>query len=133
AKEVIENAGRFFLFNTGRVALMKNELQEAREFAAEYQNKAEAADNTFQIWLAHQLNGRIAMKEEDYARAVEEFNQANLQNPYNLYRLALAHEADGQGDMARESLEKAVHHNTLNSMQYAFVRHRAKEKLDQVM
>jgi len=55
-----------------------------------------------------------------------------MQNPYNLYRIALAYHKLEQHDMAKEYCEQAANHNTLNSMQYAFVRHEAQKMLDKM-
>ena len=61
---------------------------------------------------------------------MDALGEANLQNPYNLYRLALAYEGLGDKSAAKEYCEKAAHHNTLNSMQYAFMRHKAEKMLE---
>ena len=71
----------------------------------------------------------IFMKKKDYEQAISSFQQANLQNPYNLYRLAEAYHAAGQQAAAEDYFSEAADHNTLNSMQYAFIRHQASEKM----
>ncbi|MGB6123355.1 MAG: tetratricopeptide repeat protein [Bacteroidota bacterium] len=124
-----ENAQQGFRFNSCRVALMKGNLDKAKQLNLEYLKKAEEKKNTFQIWAAHQLKVMIALEEKDYKVAVDALGKANLQNPYNLYRLALTYEGMGDKAAAKEHCEKAAHHNTLNSMQYAFMRHKAKEML----
>lgn len=110
------------LFNLSRVALAKNDLAGAKKHAQEYKKQAEARNNRFQIWAAHQLGGMIALAEKDYAAAVAELQQSNLQNPRNLYRLALAYEGKGDKQKAQEYFEKVKNYNALNSLQYAFVR-----------
>jgi tetratricopeptide (TPR) repeat protein len=129
SQEVKENAKRNFLFNSGRVALMKKDLKKAKADADEYLKQAQTANNTFQIWGAHQLAGMIAMYGKNYGIAIDELKQANLQNPYNLYRLALAYAGAGQKAQAKEYCEKAAKHNTLNSLQYAFMRQKAHDML----
>ncbi|MEJ2051145.1 MAG: hypothetical protein P8Y60_15135, partial [Calditrichota bacterium] len=55
--------------------------------------------------------------------------QSNLQNPYNMYRLAQAYQGNGDIDEAKTYYQKAAHDYTLNSLQYAFVRNKAEQKL----
>ena len=123
------NAERTYLYNAARVAIAKNNIKEATHHGQELMVSAEAVNSTFQIWLAHEVAGMIAMREKDYDQAIDSFHRANLQNPYNLYRLAEAYQAAGQESAAEDYYDQAARHNTLNSMQYAFVRHKAAEKL----
>lgn len=130
SQAVKDNASRFYLFNSGRVALKKKDMKKAKKLAAEFMKKAVEANSTFQIWAAHQLMGMIALQEKDYKTAVDELLQSNLQNPYNLYRLSLAYKAENDMENAKMFFEKAANDNTLNSIQYGFVRHKAKEMLE---
>ncbi len=130
--EVKDNARRAFLYNSARVALMKDDMENSRATAEEFLARVETVRNTFQGWLAHEVLGMIAMKEGKYEVAIREFQLANQQNPYTLYRLALAHQAAGNQDMAREYALQAANHNTLNSMQYAFVRDKARRLADKI-
>ena len=132
SKPVKDNARRFFMYNQARVALRKKDLNTAWEKAAEFMKQAQSVNNTFQVWLAHQIAGMIAMQEKEYETAIRSLQQSNMQNPYNLYRIALAYHKLEQREMAKDYCEQAAHHNTLNSMQYAFVRHQAKKMLDKM-
>lgn len=121
------NNKRFSLFNTAYVALKKGDLSAAKATTEEFRKKAYDINNTFQIRLAHQMAGMIALEEKQYDRALEELEKANLQDPYNLYRMALAYEGKGDRTRAMEMYKKVANHNTLNSMNYAFVRNKAKQ------
>ena len=132
SEPVKNNAGRFFLYNQARIALRKKDLKTARDKAGEFMKQAQSVNNTFQVWLAHQIAGLIAMQEKDYDTAVNSLEQSNLQNPYNLYRVALAYDKLGNKELAKDYCEQAAHHNTLNSIQYAFVRHKAQKMLDKM-
>jgi len=123
------NNRRFAPYNAAYVALKKKDLATAKANAEEYQKVAYEAKNTFQIRLAHQMNGMIALKEKEYDKALEELQKANLQDPYNLYRMALAYEGKGDQKQATEMFTKVANHNTLNNMNYAFVRTKAKQAL----
>ncbi len=126
---VKENARRGYLYNAGRVALMKKDAATAKARSEEFRAQAEAAKNTFQIWLAHELAGTIALAEKNYDQAIEHLQQANLQNPYTFYRLALAYEGKGDMNKAKELCTKAARFNALNNLNYAFMRMKAEQKL----
>ena len=128
-KEVIDNAERFYLYNSGRVALKKGNLQVSKQKSDQFMAAALKMNNTFQLWLAHELKGMIAFSEKDYTTAIKEFNQANQQNPYIFYRIAIAYEKMGDTQSAQKYYEKAATHNTLNSLNYAFIRTKANEMM----
>ena len=107
-------------------------LQKARNAAAEFMKQAQSVNNTFQIWLAHEVAGMIALEEKNYQDAILHFEESNLQNPYNLYRMAVVYEKAGDKENAKDFCERAVNDNTLNSMQYAFVRHTAEKMLEKM-
>jgi len=127
--EIKDNIRRGLLYNAGRIAIAKNDLVKAKNLTAELQKQAGLVNNTFQLWLVHELAGTISMVEKRYTDAVNEFQLANLQNPYNLYRLALAYQAMGDKALARDFCQQAADHNTLNNPQYSFIRHKAKTLL----
>jgi tetratricopeptide (TPR) repeat protein len=129
---VKDNARRFFLYNEARVALKKGDLKIARDKAAEFMKQAQSVNNTFQVWLAHEVAGLIALEEKNYQEAITHFEESNLQNPYNLYRMAQAYQKSGDNEMAVDFLERAANDNTLNSMQYAFIRHKAQEMMQEM-
>jgi len=124
-----ENAKRGQLYNAGRVALMKKDLATAKAKAEEFRAQSEAAKNTFQIWLAHELAGSIALAEKKYDQAIQHFQKANQQNPYTFYRLALAYEGKGEVKNAKESYKKAARFNALSNLNYSFMRKKAEQKL----
>jgi tetratricopeptide (TPR) repeat protein len=129
-EEVKDNTKRFFLFNSARAALKKGNLEDAKARAEDYRQAVEAVRNPFQVKLAHQLAGQIALQEKDYDRALEELQKSSLQNPYNWFRMALAFQGKGDKEKARELCERAAGWNALNSLNYAFMRHKAAKMLD---
>jgi tetratricopeptide (TPR) repeat protein len=70
--------------------------------------------------------GLIAMEEKDYEKAISELQQANQQNPYDVYRLSQAYQGKGDAAKAKEFAQKAANFNSLPAIQYAFVRTKAK-------
>jgi tetratricopeptide (TPR) repeat protein len=130
SKEVKENVDRGYLFNIARVDLMKKDFTSAKAKSENYREKVEAINNPFQIRLSHQLAGMIALEEKEYDKALEELHQADQQNPYNIYRIALAYRGKGDIEKAKELSMKAAEFNVINSLDYAFVRKKAKLLLD---
>jgi len=127
SEEVKDNTRRGYLYNTARVALARGDIAGARAAAAEYQRRVEAINNPLQIKLAHQLAGMIALAEKDDDTALTELEQANLQDPYNLYRLGLAYQGKGDRMAARDHFRRAADFNALNNLNYAFIRRQARE------
>ena len=129
SEQVKDNFRRVYLFNAARAALKKGDIETAKAKADEYRQQVEAVRNPFQIKLSHQVAGMIALEEKEYGKALEELQKASLQNPYNWFRMALAFQGRGDMDKARELCEKAAKWNALNSLNYAFMRHKAEQML----
>jgi tetratricopeptide (TPR) repeat protein len=125
SQEIKDNATVFHHYNLARVALGKKDLATAKSEAEAFRQGTEAAKRPLQIKQAHQLLGMIALEEKDYAKAVSELQQANQQNPYDLYRLCQAYQGQGDGAHAKEFCGKAANFNSLPAIQYAFVRTKA--------
>src|SRR5437870_6559954 len=87
SQEIKDNARLFHHYNLARVALGKKDLATAKTEAEAFRKGTEAAKNPAQARQAHELVGMIALQEKDYDKAVSELQQANQQNPYDLYRL----------------------------------------------
>jgi tetratricopeptide (TPR) repeat protein len=125
--EVKEDAKLGDHYAMARVALKKNDLGTARSEAAEYLRGAEARHNEFRIRQAHALNGMVALQEKNSEQAIAELAQANQQDPYVLYMTALAFQRSGDVGKAKELSEQAANMNTLPTLDYAFIRMKAKK------
>jgi tetratricopeptide (TPR) repeat protein len=125
SQEIKDNAKLFQHYNLARIALAKKDLATAKTEAEAFRKGAEAAKNTFQTRQAHELAGMIALEEKDYDKAISELQQANQQNPYDLYRLCQAYQGKGDGNQAKDFCKKAAEFNSLPQINYAFVRRRA--------
>ena len=125
SQEIKANARFFQHYNLARVALGKKDLATARTEAESFRKGTEAAKNAVQIKQAHQLLGMIALEEKDNDKAVAELQQANQQNPYDLYRLCQAYQAKGDANQAKDFCKKAAEFNSLPAMQYAYIRRKA--------
>ena len=127
--EVKENAKRITLYRQGRILLRNGKVAEAKDIAMKFSKEANTANNTFQIWLSHDLNGIIALNEQNYKKAQEEFMNSNQQNPYTLYNLAVAYAGENDKEKAKELCAKAANFNALTSMNQAFVTKKAKDMM----
>jgi hypothetical protein len=71
------------------------------------------------------LQGRDLNEKLLIHKAVAELQQANQQNPYDLYRLCQAYQAKGDATQAKDFCKKAAEFNSLPAIQYAFIRKKA--------
>ena len=128
SQEIKNNATLLHHFNLTALAIGKKDYAAAKTHADEYRQGAEASKNPVQVKLAHELTGRIALAQKDYDKAIAELEQANLQDPRNLYRLGQAY--DGKGDHAKgqEFFGNAAKFNSLPALNYAFIRAKAEKQ-----
>ncbi len=127
SQEIKDNARLLHHFNLSALAIAKKNYPAAKTHAEEFRTGAEASKNPLQIKFAHELAGRIALAEKDYDKAITELEQANGQDPRNLYRLSQAFQAKGDSATARDFLKKAAGFNSLPQLNYAFIRARAQK------
>jgi tetratricopeptide (TPR) repeat protein len=129
ADEVIQNTKRNYLYNIARVAAKEGKVKLAKARASEYKKQAVALENPFQIRLAHELDGIIALAEKNYKKAIKELEKSNLQDPCNIYRMAQAYQGKGQATKAQEYCKKAAEYNPLNNLNFACVRNQVENML----
>jgi tetratricopeptide (TPR) repeat protein len=120
--EVKENAKLLHRFNVARVAIATKDLATAKREGDAFLRESQARKNSFQIRLGHEVAGRIALEEKNYAGALAHLEQANQQDPYNLYRMGLAYEGKGDRAKAKEMFRRAADFNQLPTLNSAFAR-----------
>jgi tetratricopeptide (TPR) repeat protein len=125
SQEIKDNTKLFQHYNLARVALGKKDFATAKTEAEAFRKGTEAAKNPVQTRQAHELVGMIALEEKDYDKAVSELQQANQQNPYDLYRLCQAYQGKGDASQAKDFCKKAADFNSLPQINYAFIRRKA--------
>ena len=125
SQEIKDNAKLFHHYNLSRVALAKKDLATAKTEAEAFRKGTEGLKNPFQTKQVHQLFGMIALEAKDFDTAVAELQQANQQNPYDLYRLCQAYQGKNDAGKAREFCGKAAAFNSLPQLNLAFVRAKA--------
>jgi tetratricopeptide (TPR) repeat protein len=127
SQEVKDNARLQQHFNLAVLAIAKKDYATAKTHAETYRQGAEASNGAFRIKQAHELAGRIALAQKNYDLAVTELQQANHQDPYNLYRLSLAYQAKGDAAQAHEFIKKAAEFYSLPQLNYSFIRAKAQK------
>jgi tetratricopeptide (TPR) repeat protein len=127
SQEIKDNAKLQHEFNLTALAIAKKDYAAARTHAEIFRKGAEASKNPARLKQVHELAGRIALAQKDYSRAMTELEQANEQDPSNLYRLSLASLGKGDNDAAREFAKRAADFNSLPQLNYAFVRSKAQK------
>ena len=125
SQEIKDNARLLHHFNLAAMAIGKKDYAGAKTHADEYRQGAEASRNPAQVKLAHELAGRIALAQKDYDKTIAELQQANLQDPRNLYRLGQAYDGKGGHAKAQEFYSNAAKFNSLPALNYAFIRTKA--------
>jgi tetratricopeptide (TPR) repeat protein len=122
-------ARRDHFANAARVAPKKKDMSAAKASTGSFRELAENANNPAQVRLYHELSGMISLEEKEYEKALEELQQANQLNPYNLYRMALAYEGKGETEKAKELCKQVEGLNQFNSVNYGLARHKAEKML----
>jgi tetratricopeptide (TPR) repeat protein len=127
SQEVKDNAKLLHEYDMAGISVGMKDYAAAKTHAEEFRKGAEASNNSVQIQLAHELAGRIALAQKDYDKAIAELQQANQQNPFDLYRLYLAYQGKGDNAKAQEYCAKAAGFNSLPQLNYAFIRVKAQK------
>jgi len=127
SQEIKDNAKLLHHFNMAALAISKKDYAAAQTHADEYLKGAQVSKNPAQMKQAHELAGRIALAQKDYDKTIAELQQANLQDPRNVYRLSLAYQAKGDSAKAHEMCKKAAEFNSLPQLNYAFIRTKAQK------
>ena len=127
SQEIKDNASLLHHYNQAGLAIGKKDYGAAKAHAEEFRNGAESSKNALQVKQAHELAGRIALGQKDYETAITELQQANEQNPLNLFRLYQAYLGKGDNTKAQEYCSKAAGFNSLPQLNYAFIRVKAQK------
>src|SRR5271157_502046 len=127
SQEIKDNAKLVHHFNLAGLDLAKKDYAAAQRETEEFRQGAALSKNPALLKQAHELEGRIALAEKDYDKAIAELDQANQQDPRNLYRLSQAYQGKGDSAKAKELCIKAAEFNSLPQLNYAFIRMKAQK------
>jgi len=117
-------------YRLSRLALMRDDLEQARAEADELLADAESVTDLQGIQRAHEVKGMIALHEKDFEGAIPELEQTDPGDPYAMFQLALAYQGKGNLERTREYCEKVANHNEIPTLRYARVRKDALEMLE---
>ena len=112
---------RTHLFDTGRVALARGDIDGAAAIADDYRQAADGSGVRFELWQSHELAGMVALARNDPEAALAEFALANPQDPRVMFLRAKANVAAGNADTARALASQAASFNGL-SFTWPYVR-----------
>lgn len=121
---------RQMFVNAGRVAYSKKDVETLKKYTEKYQSSTQKTMNPNEFRNAHELTGYIYLLEVNLPKAIYEFKQANQQNPIILYLIGTAYEELGDIDKALQIYESVAHFNSINDMNFAFIRKTASAKLN---
>jgi tetratricopeptide (TPR) repeat protein len=127
SQEIKDNAKLAHHFNLAGVDLAKKDVAAAKREAEEVRQGAAISKNPAQLKQVHELDGRIALAEKDYDKAIAELQQANQQDPRIIYFLSVAYQGKGDSTKAKELCIKAAEFNSLPQLNYAFIRVKAQK------
>jgi tetratricopeptide (TPR) repeat protein len=127
SQEIKDNAKVVYHFNLAGLDITKKDYAAAQRETDEFAKGAALSKNPAQLKQVHELEGRIALAEKDYDKAIAELQQANQQDPKNLYLLSHAYQGKGDSTKAKELCTKAAEFNSLPQLNYAFVRVKAQK------
>ena len=126
--DVKEATRRNYIYRLARLALAERNAEDALRETERYADEVARRNIPGEVRTVHELQGRIALAEQDYESALWHFAEANQQDPRVLYQMARASRAAGQPEKARELAERAAHFNQL-TMSFALVRGKAERLL----
>jgi tetratricopeptide (TPR) repeat protein len=125
-EEVKAATRRTHVFEEGRIAAVKKDVPRAKAKSAEYVRVIADRKRPFEVRQQHELAGMVALADKQYTQALQEFQQANQQDPRILYLAAVAAQGAGDAALASKLAERAAKFNGL-SFNYAYVRNRAQK------
>jgi tetratricopeptide (TPR) repeat protein len=127
SQEIKDNAKLVHHYNLAGVYISKKDYAAAKREAEAFRQGSAVSKNPAQAKQAHELDGRIALAEKDYDKAIAELQQANQQDPRNLFLLGQAYQAKGDSTKAKELYTKTAEFYSLPQLNYAFVRVKAQK------
>jgi tetratricopeptide (TPR) repeat protein len=126
------NLERGYWYQKARLALKKGKIAEARDYSENYRQRAAQTENPMQMRYYYTLSGMIDNKEKDYDKAISDFQNSNLEDPFNRYQMAQVYLARDDKKMAIDELDYVVNYNDLLGLSYTMVRNRAEKELSRL-
>ncbi|MGD9900586.1 MAG: tetratricopeptide repeat protein [Calditrichaceae bacterium] len=105
-----------------------NNVDGAKDVLSECQQVIEAREDPNEIKFLYSLLAMIDLKKGNFDDAIKNFAKSDMQDPYNWFYLATVYEKKGEKEKADNLYAKVAGLNE-NSLGFALVRDRAKEKM----
>ncbi len=118
-----------YMFNAARVALVRNNVREARRLIVKMSRKVSQDDDANVEQKIAQLQGEIHLVSGNPEQAILFLKKISSENPYLLNLLATAYMRAGKTALAHQYYKKAIEYSSFDQYQYAFVRHKARAAL----
>ncbi|MCG8503045.1 MAG: tetratricopeptide repeat protein, partial [Sphingomonadales bacterium] len=115
----------------GQLAARRGDFATAMAKAKRNAELVDPDPNPRKLEPYHDLMGLIALRQGEFAKAVEHYEQANPGFMYSRYHLALALEGAGEAERA-QALFREVGEWNFNSVGFALVRRDALSKAGEV-
>jgi tetratricopeptide (TPR) repeat protein len=107
-------AERTHLFKTAIAAMIADDKETAATRTAEYGAAAEMNGTAFERRRIHELSAYLAMNNEEFETAAQQFEQASQLDPIVLYWSAIVNSELGNTERAIDLAARAANRNTLN-------------------
>ena len=119
--EVKEAAQRNALYDLGRVAVARGDLEQARELGQQDRQQVEVAQIPLELWQRSELDGLILAAGGDWPGAAAALEQANQQDPRVLFALSRTLAGGGDAEAADAACRRVLEFCQLN-LNYGLVR-----------
>jgi len=106
--DIEHNLEQTYLFFAAMIAVNEGDLKTANSYADKYTAMVEDDASTPLKKARFSLQGLIAFAGKNYARAIKEFEQSDMSDPFNLYWLARTQMEMGENDQAKINLKKVI-------------------------
>jgi len=123
------NLRRPYLSRLSLLALKRNNLSLAKDYAEKYLNYVKKSENRIYKSYYNTLSGLIAFTEKNYSEAVDEFEKSNLDDPYNNFQLGMAYLKNGEESKAEAKFKNVIEYNELVTVGYVILRNKAEKIL----
>ncbi len=120
---------RQLFVNASYVAYLRNDIKTLNMYKEKYETSAKKTMNLNELRNVHALAGLAYLLEKNYADAIFELKQADQEDTVLLYFIGTAYEELGDYKKAQKIYESVAHFNSLNNLNYAYIRKTALEKL----
>ncbi len=115
----------FYLIWEGRIAVAAKDLHKAEAKMKAFFEAAEPMNNANFLKNGFNLKGLIQLNSNQYAQALESFEQGTPHDPYIMYYKGLALQGQGENERAQKMFGYVINANSPLNYSFSFARKRA--------